>query len=32
MLIFAGEAVRIAEVMSGEVEGYQAEINERWGL
>ena len=27
-----GEAVRIADVVSGEVDGYQAEINERWGL
>ena len=29
---YLGEAVRVDDVMSGEVEGYQAEINERRGL
>ena len=27
-----GEAVRLEGVLSGAVEGYQAEINKRWGL
>ena len=27
-----GEAVRVEDVMSGAVDGYQAEINKRWGL
>ncbi|HIE52183.1 MAG TPA: Gfo/Idh/MocA family oxidoreductase [Armatimonadetes bacterium] len=29
---YCGQAVKVADVISGQVEGYQREINERWGL